>query len=78
MQENKDPAIRLFGQKIPFPGEAAAPSAIAAGDALPAVMDVDREEEKESQQQQDTDFVGELKDEEENEQGDKVQLINIL
>ncbi|KAK7411418.1 hypothetical protein VNO78_02851 [Psophocarpus tetragonolobus] len=33
MQENKDPAIKLFGQKIPFPGEPDAPPIAAAAES---------------------------------------------
>ncbi|RDY08991.1 Cyclic dof factor 3, partial [Mucuna pruriens] len=62
MQENKDPAIKLFGQKIPFPGEADAP-AIATGEtASPPTMDVDQEEdfaESEAEEEKDKDQEGE-------------------
>ncbi|RZC16907.1 cyclic dof factor 3-like [Glycine soja] len=45
MQENKDPAIKLFGQKIAFPGEADS-QAIAGGETdWPPAMDVDKDEE---------------------------------
>ncbi|XP_027334746.1 cyclic dof factor 3-like [Abrus precatorius] len=65
MQETKDPAIKLFGQKIPFPGEAEVP-AIAGGQTVsPAAMDVDKEIEEEEED------VGESESEEEKDQGDK-------
>lgn len=74
MQENsKDPTIKLFGQKIPFPGEAEAH--LIAGDETPSLsptaMDVEEEEERE---------VGdtETESEEEKDIGDKVQLVIIL
>ncbi|KAK7304632.1 hypothetical protein VNO77_42516 [Canavalia gladiata] len=64
MQETKDPAIKLFGQKIPFPWEAEAP-AIAGGEtASPTAMDVDLEEEGEED-------VCESEAEEEKDQGHK-------
>ncbi|XP_061367432.1 cyclic dof factor 3-like [Gastrolobium bilobum] len=64
MLETKDPAIKLFGQKIPFPGEPEAP--VIAGDdkALPAAMDVDKEEEEDRD-------VDESEHEDEKDHGDK-------
>ncbi|TKY73372.1 Cyclic dof factor 3 [Spatholobus suberectus] len=58
MHETKDPAIKLFGQKISFPGEADA-SAIATGETVsPPAMDVDKEEdfiESEAEEEKDKD-----------------------
>lgn len=41
MQETRDPAIRLFGQKIPLPGDSDPPS------LSPPAIDVDKTEEEE-------------------------------
>ncbi|CAJ1975295.1 unnamed protein product [Sphenostylis stenocarpa] len=43
MLESKDPAIRLFGQKIPFPGEPDAPPIVASETVSPPPMDVDED-----------------------------------
>lgn len=56
MQETKDPAIKLFGQKIPFPGDADAPLIAAVESPSPPLMDVHGEDDfAESETEEDKD-----------------------
>ncbi|KAL2340761.1 hypothetical protein Fmac_008701 [Flemingia macrophylla] len=45
MHETKDPAIKLFGQKIPFPGEPDAPPLAHAAQTPSPAMDIDGEDD---------------------------------
>ncbi|KAI4343887.1 hypothetical protein L6164_011184 [Bauhinia variegata] len=47
MQESKDPAIKLFGQKIPLPGDGEPPTIAGHDPSSPPVIDTLKEEEKE-------------------------------
>ena len=67
----RDPAIKLFGQKIPLPGEAE----VHPGDDAhsPAVMDIEEEEEEEEEEDREP-----LETEGEKDQGEKVRLLLLL
>ena len=67
MQENRDPAIKLFGQKIPLPGEGEVPTVAGEDLASPVEIDMEREEDEERDgndaEQRNTDEQKEQEDE---------------
>jgi len=69
MLESKDPAIRLFGQKIAFSGEPDAPTIAAAQAAWPPV-DVVRDAEQEREEEEYEDVADSEAEDDENK--DKV------
>lgn len=71
MQESRDPAIKLFGQKIPLQGEDDDPTISGDDSASPVAIDVDREggvEEEEGE-------GGQRRPEEEQDEAYEVQLV---
>jgi len=71
MLENKDPEIRLFGQKIAFSGEPDAPTIAAADTASPpSPVDVVRDAEGEGEEEVDDDVADSEAEDDENK--DKV------
>lgn len=68
MQETKDPAIKLFGQKIPFPWESEAPAIAGDENDSPAAMEEEEREIDESEPEEE-------EEEEVKDLGDKVQLV---
>ena len=70
MQESKDPAIKLFGQKIPLPGDGEPPT--TAGDHVDSPVEVDMEEEEEEEGESDNFEDEERNPDEEKDEAEKV------
>ncbi|XP_027904023.1 cyclic dof factor 1-like [Vigna unguiculata] len=77
MLENKDPEIRLFGQKIAFSGEPDAPTIAAADTASPpSPVDVVRDAEGEGEEEVDDDVADSEAEDDENKDKDPAEEVS--